>query len=218
MPVDHDIWSSLTNRPAITGDRSHITGFTPEPFHYLRHVSTADSAKARADSACPLYLRFFHWASSPACSACSLTMAPCDGACYTSWTPSEEIKQHYPSRHSDYRDRCAAWLLVQLGDVGLPLGSTVLPRAFCPHPCVLKWVHYIQPRTSTCQGSLLLARSLPLDLKTVYQLYKPYVKNGRWTFGLFEMWCVWPSLTDRATQPPILPVSRFFPTGQHIPS
>ncbi len=32
--------------------------------------------------------------------------------------------------------------------------------------------------------------SLPLDLKTVYELYQPYVKDGAWTFGLCEMWCV----------------------------
>lgn len=56
------------------------------------------------------------------------------GNCFTSWSPSDDLKQHYPPRHSDYRD------------------------------------------------------SLPLDLKTVYELYKPYVKDGAWTFGLFEMW------------------------------
>lgn len=58
----------------------------------------------------------------------------CCGNLFTTWTPSEELKRHYPARHSDYRD------------------------------------------------------SLPLDLKRVYEIYQPHVKNGAWTFGLFEMW------------------------------
>lgn len=34
---------------------------------------------------------------------------------------------------------------------------------------------------------LLLLCSLPLPMKEVYELYKPVVKEGSWTFGLLEM-------------------------------
>ena len=29
----------------------------------------------------------------------------------------------------------------------------------------------------------------PQDILELYEIYKPHVKEGRWTLGLFDMWC-----------------------------
>lgn len=100
---------------------------------------------------------------------CSLPERVCCGSWRTRWAPSEELKRHYPPRHSGTPRRGRPGRRRRPGRHRRP---TTL--SLCPCPA----------------AAADYRDSAPEPLANVFELYQPVVQEGRWTEGLIEMWWV----------------------------
>ena len=112
-------------------------------------------------------------------ASASLLDRVCCGSWRTRWGPSEELKQHYPPRHSGRRVKAARR--------GARLANLQRRRLQRRRP---------ERMGSPADVATAAAAAWPADyrdsapepLSDVFELYRPVVQQGRWTHGLIEMW------------------------------